>query len=237
MTEEKTPRKEPNSPLTRQEIHHSTNERVHLIAKEFTDGFNFLGHYPKSVTIFGGVRVNENDEYYIMARSLGRRIVKDLNYAVFTGGGPGIMEAANRGAFEAGGESLGLTIELPTEQDNNKYLTKRLDFYYFFSRKTCLYFSAEAYIIFPGGYGTLDEFFELVTLIQTGKIERVPLILVGSEFWKPWDKIIKDQLLGQKMIDENDVDLYKIIDNEDEILDIIRKVPVKNGIKFTHTNN
>ncbi len=221
-------------PLTQKELQETANERVHLIAKEFTDGFNFLSHYPKSVTIFGGVRVSENTEYYKKARSLGARIVTDLKYAVFTGGGPGVMEAANRGAFEAGGKSLGLTIELPHEQDSNMYLTKGLNFYYFFSRKTCLYFSAEAYVFFPGGYGTLDEFFEIITLIQTGKIQKVPLILVGNEFWKPWDEVIKKELLGRGTIDESDTRLYTITDDEDEIIDIIRKAPFRNGIRFNH---
>jgi len=115
-------------------------------------------------------------------------VVKELSYPIFTGGGPGIMEGANRGALEAGGKSFGLTIELPHEQSTNPYLTKHLDFYYFFSRKVCMTFSAEAFIFFPGGVGTLDEFFEILTLVQTGKIEKLPIVLVGVEFWSKLDE-------------------------------------------------
>lgn len=224
----------PTQPLTRQELHDTAIERVSLIAKEFTDGFNFLRRYPKSVTIFGGSHFKEKDPEYEQARSLGDRIATDLNYSVVTGGGPGIMEAANRGAFEAGGQSLGLTIELAHHQIQNDYLTENLNFYYFFSRKVCLSFSAEAYIFFPGGFGTLDEFFEIVTLIQTKKIEEIPIILVGSDFWRPLDELMKKELLSRKTIDREDLRLYKITDDEDEIIQIIRDAPVRNGIKFTH---
>ncbi|MES2213408.1 MAG: TIGR00730 family Rossman fold protein [Patescibacteria group bacterium] len=221
-------------PLTKQEIHDATVARVSAIDKEFNDGFNFMKHYPRSVSIFGGVRIAESDPYYAMARSLGSRIVNELNYSVFTGGGPGIMEAANRGAFEAGGQSLGLTIELPFEQQSNQYLTKFLDFYYFFSRKVCLHFSGEAYVFFPGGFGTFDEFFEILTLVQTGKIEKVPIILFGSEYWNKVDNLIKEILLSRNAIDPTDVHLYKITDNEDEVIEIIRNAPVRNGLKFEH---
>ena len=181
--------------LSRQELHDTAVERVHLITKEFKNGFEFLRDYPKSVTIFGGTHFDENSSYYAKARLLSKRIVNDLQYSIFTGGGPGIMEAANRGAFEVGGNSFGLTIELSHRQIQNKYLTRKLDFYYFFSRKVCLAFSAEAYIFFPGGFGTLDEFFEIITLVQTGKIEKIPIILVGSEFWSPLHDFMKKELL------------------------------------------
>ncbi|OHA92716.1 MAG: Rossman fold protein, TIGR00730 family [Candidatus Zambryskibacteria bacterium RIFCSPLOWO2_02_FULL_39_26] len=218
------------------ELHDTTVDRVSLIAKEFTDGFNFLRHYPKSVTIFGGNHWKEEDLVYIKARSLGARIVNDLKYAVFTGGGPGIMEAANRGAYEAGGDSLGLTIELSHHQIQNSYLTKNLDFYYFFSRKVCLGFSAEAFVFFPGGYGTFDEFFEILTLVQTKKIEYVPIILVGSDFWNPLDEFIKKEMLTRGSIEPEDLQLYKITDDENEIIETIRNAPVRIGIKFTHKN-
>lgn len=241
MTEKKiinTPPKEsPVEILTRQQLHDTAVERVHLISKEFTDAFNFLAKYPKSVTIFGGTRFGENAPEYQMARSVATRISKDLNYSIFTGGGPGVMEAANRGAFEAGGESLGLTIELSNHQIKNNFLTDNLDFYYFFSRKVCMSFSAEAYIFFPGGYGTLDEFFEIVTLVQTKKIEKVPIILVGSYFWKPLDEFLRQQLLGRNTIDAEDLDLYKILDDENEIIEIIKTSPVRNGIQFNHNPN
>ena len=221
-------------PLTRQELHDTANERVHLIAKEFTDGFNFLRHYPKSVTFFGGTRFNESDDYYKKAMNLSRRIVSELGYSILTGGGPGVMEAANRAAFEANGESLGFTIELPQSQMKNPYLTEYLDFYYFFSRKVCLSFSAEAYIFFPGGFGTFDEFFEILTLVQTKKIEKVPIILFGSEFWNNFDVFVRKEMLERGTIDENDLSLYTITDSEDVVLDIIMSAPIRNGIKFNH---
>ena len=219
-------------PLTRHEMHHAAHERISLITKEFAKGFEFIEHYPQSVTFFGGTRFKEDNPYYMKARSISERIVKDLGYSIFTGGGPGIMEAGNRGAFEVGGNSLGLTIELPDEQVVNPYLTKNLGFYYFFSRKVCMTFSAEAFIFFPGGIGTLNEFFEILTLIQTHKIERIPMILVGSDFWNPIDQMMKKELLGRNTIDEEDTKLYTITDDENEIINIIREAPVRNGIKF-----
>ncbi len=221
-------------PLTRKELHDTASDRVSLIAKEFTNGFNFLRHYPKSVTIFGGAHFKETDETYIQARSLASRIVTDLKYAIFTGGGPGVMEGANRGAFESGGQSLGLTIELAHHQIKNPYLTKNIDFYYFFSRKVSLSFSAEAYIFFAGGFGTFDEFFEILTLVQTQKIEKVPIILVGSDFWNPLHELMKKEMLSRGTVEEVDLTLYTITDDENHIIDIIRNAPIHNGIKFTH---
>lgn len=240
MTEKKIinlpPKQSPAEILTRQELHDTAVERVHLIAKEFTDAFNFLRKYPKSVTFFGGSHFKETDKEYAIARSIGAKVAKELQYSVVTGGGPGIMEAANRGAYENGGQSIGLTIELSEHQVKNPYLTDNLDFYYFFSRKVCLSFSAEAYLFFPGGFGTLDEFFEIVTLIQTKKIERVPLILVGCQFWNPLNELMKSELLSRGTIDDEDLTLYHILDDEDEIINVIKNAPVRNGIKFDHKN-
>ena len=224
----------PYKTLTKEELHETASERIHLIAEEFTNGFKFLENYPKSVTIFGGEYFIESDNYYKKACSLTARIAKDLEYSILTGGGPGIMEAANRGAFESGGQSLGLTIELSHKQIQNQYLTKKLDFYYFFSRKVCLSFSAEAYVFFPGGFGTLDEFFEIITLIQTNKIEPVPIILFGSDFWKPIDEMMKANFLARGTIDLQDLALYTITDDENQVLDIIRNAPVHVGVEFEH---
>ena len=224
------------APLTKREIHETAVERVHLISKEFSDGFNFLRNYPKSVTFFGGNLIKETSPYYKKARSLAVRITKELNYAILTGGGPGIMEAANRGAYESNGVSVGLTIELPREQVHNPYLNRYLNFHYFFSRKVCLGFSAEAYVFFPGGFGTFDEFFEILTLVQTGKIESVPIILVGSDFWMPLHKLLAEQMLPLGTIDAEDLDLYTITDDEDQIMDIIRKAPVRNGVDFSRSD-
>lgn len=228
------PKQTPSLPITRKEIHDATAERIELITHEFTRGFAFLKQYPKSVTFFGGTHITEQNKYYIQARSLSALIARELNYTILTGGGPGIMEAANRGAFEEGGESVGLTIELPDAQVTNPYLTNHLNLYYFFSRKVCLSFSAEAYIFFPGGYGTLDEFFEIVTLVQTHKIESVPVILVGKDYWTKLEEFLRNEMLSRGTIDPSDFDLFKITDDENEIIDIIKNAPVRNNIQLTY---
>ena len=219
-------------PITLYEINEDSKKRLSLIAKEFANGFDFVKNYPRSVTFFGSARTKETDEYYKKARKIAGRIVKELHYSVITGGGPGIMEAANRGAFEAGGNSLGLNIELPREQHDNKYLTDKEEFHYFFSRKVCLAFSAEAYIFFPGGFGTLDELLEILTLTQTNKIEKIPIILVGETFWNQFENLTEKLLIEEKMIGKKDVDIYTITDNEDQILGIIKNAPVRLGIKY-----
>lgn len=212
--------------ITRNEIHNASNDRINIITKELRDGFDFIKDYPRSVTIFGGTRFTEGHPYYDKAVSVGGRIVRDLKYSVFTGGGPGIMEGANRGAYNAGGPSLGLTIKLPSEQMTNAYVNRHIDFFHFFTRKVCLSFSAEAYIFFPGGFGTLDEFFEILTLVQTRKIEKVPIILVGSDFWNNLEDFIKKEMLAKGSIEEVDLNLYTITDDEDKIIDIIRNSPI-----------
>ncbi len=198
------------------------------IEKEFKMGFDFIKNYPKSVSIYGSARFKEDSEHYQAARHLAGRIVKELGIAIVTGGSGGIMEAANRGALEAGGDSIGLNIQLPHEQVTNKYLSASLSFYYFFVRKAMLSFAAEAYIFFPGGFGTLDEFFELTTLSQTNKIPRIPLILVGNDYWPPILETIKKNLLeDHKTIDAADLNLFTVTENEDEILELIRKAPMR----------
>lgn len=215
-------------PLTFRELRSSANHRLSTIQTEFKKMFNFLNDHRRSVSFFGSSRTIESDKYYIQARKLSQRIVRELKYAVVTGGGPGIMEAANRGAYEAGGQSIGMNIVLPEGQKSNPYTTAHMTFYYFFVRKVALTFSAEAYLFFPGGYGTLDEFFELINLLQSKKIQHVPLILVGSDYWKDLDLFIKTQLLARhKTISPQDASLYTITDSEDEIIDIIRKSPLR----------
>jgi len=209
----------------------ANKERVQIIKKEFEEGFKFLGNNPLSVSVFGSSRFKENNVFYEHARKLGGKIASELKYSVSTGGGPGIMEAANRGAFEAGGTSLGLTIHLPREQHTNEYLTDKIEFYYFFSRKVCLSFSAEAYVFYPGGFGTLDEFFEIITLVQTQKISSVPIILVGKKYWKKFDKIIKKHLSEKfQTISPEDSKLYTITDDFDQIIEIIKKAPQRDGL-------
>jgi len=214
-------------PFTMQELLEASKERVSRISKEFAAGFEFINHYPKSVTFFGSTRLKEGNKYHQKAMHIAEEISK-LGFTVVTGGGPGIMEAANHGAHNIGGPSLGFNIQLPFEQVLNPYVSESQSFYYFFSRKVALSFSAEAYLYFPGGYGTLDEFFEILTLVQTNKIPKVPIILVGSSFWKPLDKFIREHLFEKyKTIDKKDFSLYKITDDEKEILKIIKKTPMR----------
>jgi uncharacterized protein (TIGR00730 family) len=215
-------------PITTKRIEEIIKKREKTTNKEFHVGYNLIKKYPRSVSILGSARFKEDNTYYKQAQSLSYRIAKELKYAVVTGGGPGIMEAANRGAYEAGGASLGITIKLPKEQGTNKYVTEFAEFEYFFSRKTILFFSAETYVYYPGGFGTMDEFFEIITLIQTKKIPKVPVVLVGKEFWQPLLALIKEELYEDNAtINKDDMELYKIVDSEDEVLEIIKKAPYR----------
>jgi uncharacterized protein (TIGR00730 family) len=216
------------SPLTIRDMATIIKKRTKTVDKEFKAGYELILKHPQSVSILGSARFTEDNIYYKQARSLASRIVKELNYAVVTGGGPGIMEAANRGAYEANGISLGFSIKLPQEQKNNPYLTDYVEFEYFFSRKTLLFFSAETYIYYPGGFGTMDELFEILTRIQTNKIPKTPVILVGREFWTPLLKLIDDKLYHDtNAINLADQDIYKIVDSEDEIIQIIKNAPLR----------
>lgn len=218
----------PKIPLRASQIEKEARRRTDKINKEFLDAFTFIKDNEKSVTFFGSARFKSTNSHYKEARELAGRIAKDLGYAVVTGGGPGIMEGANRGAKEAGGTSIGLAISLPREQNKNKYLTDSMDFYYFFSRKVALSFSAEAYVYFPGGFGTLDEFFEILTLVQTQKIPRVPIILFGKDFWDPLNTFIRKHLYNShKSIDLKDMELYTITDDIEEALRIIKRAPIR----------
>ncbi len=195
--------------------------------EELRQGLDFMETVPKSVTIFGSARTPESNRYYEKARRIAYRIASELQCAVITGGGPGIMEAGNRGAYEANGKSIGMTIILPHEQVNNPYMTDSIPFYFFYNRKTVMRFTSEVYMFFPGGYGTLDELFETLTLVQTGKIEKVPIIIVGEEYWKPMDEFIRKDLQEGHMIGESDPDLYMITDDEDKIIEMIKNAPLR----------
>jgi len=195
--------------------------RVFRIMAEFVEGFETMARVPPGVSVFGSARCGPDDPYYLQAQRLGGELVKQ-GLAVITGGGPGIMEAANKGAFEAGGESVGLNIYLPKEQLANQYQTVSLDFRYFFCRKVMFVKYAVAFVCFPGGFGTMDEFLESMTLIQTGKADRFPVILFGSEFWKP----LLDWMRGVQMerhhyIDAGDLDLCEVTDDVDRTVERI----------------
>jgi uncharacterized protein (TIGR00730 family) len=197
-------------------------ERMKRIDEDFIQAFKLLRDHPDTVTFFGSSVLPPSSKYYRTARELAKRIVKELHLTIVSGGGPGIMEAGNRGAVDAKGDSVGMSIELPKEQVTNKYATHSADFYYFFSRKVALTFTARAYIYFPGGFGTLDELFEIITLKQTGKIPAIPIILVGVDYWSDLQKFIEDVLYKEvHTIDKEDMELYTITDDLDEVLQII----------------
>ena len=194
---------------------HTDPWRVLRIMGEFVQGFDTLADVGKAVTIFGSARVTEDDPMYQAARDLAARLSKE-GFAVITGGGPGIMEAANRGAVEADGQSIGCNIELPFEQGMNQYVEVAVNFRYFFVRKTMFVKYAEAFVIFPGGFGTLDELFEALTLIQTGKIHNFPIVLFGSAYWQGLLEWIKDTLLAEGKVSPDDLKLLAVTDSTEE---------------------
>ncbi len=188
---------------------------------EFIRGFRRLHFIGPCVTVFGSARFDEDHEYYALAREMGR-VLAENGFAVMTGGGPGIMEAANRGAKEGGGVSVGCNIELPMEQEPNKYLDKFVDFHYFFVRKVMLVKYSDAFVVMPGGFGTLDEVFETAVLMQTGKIDHFPIIVMGRRFWDPMRSFIEQSLLANATIDAEDMKLIHLTDDPEEALAIIR---------------
>ncbi len=202
----------------------SMNWRVFRIIAEFIDGFQYIADFKKTVTIFGSTRLIETNRWYAEARKLGKLLAQN-GFAVVTGGGPGIMEAGNRGAVEGGGPSVGLNIQLPQEQRINPYVKRSMGFHYFFTRKLMLTYASEAYVYFPGGFGTLDEFFEMVTLVQTKKIAtHIPIVLVGKEFWQPFAKWIDKELYEKfRTIEKADMKIYDIVNSAEEAFAIIKK--------------
>ncbi len=210
--------------------------RIFRIMAEFVDGWQFLADLKKTVTFFGSAKTEEGNKWYEEARQLGNMLAKD-GFSIITGGGPGIMEAANRGAHEAKeevkesekkniGDSIGLNIKLLFEQRINAFVDKAIAFHYFFVRKVMLSYYAQAYVYFPGGYGTLDEAFELMTLVQTKKVPSIPIIFVGKEYWDPLEKLIKEVVYEKfDAIDREDMDIFKIVDSAEEAYEIIKKAP------------
>ena len=190
--------------------------RIFKILGEFVGGFEFLRRYDAAVTFFGSARCGPQQKMYKEATKLAK-IVSKMGFAVITGGGPGIMEAANKGATEAKGVSVCLNIQLPDEQRINKYVKESHAFHYFFTRKVMLSYASEIYVVFPGGFGTIDELFELLTLVQTRKICPVPLILVGKEYWQPLlDWLENTMYEGYKHIDKADLKIFKLVDSAEE---------------------
>ena len=195
--------------------------RVLRIMAEFVEGFEAMAPVGKAVTIFGSARTRPEDPMYKAAEQTARLLAKG-GFAVITGGGPGIMEAGNKGAFEAGGISCGLNITLPHEQESNRYQTMSLDFHYFYARKVMFVKYASAFICFPGGYGTLDEFFETLTLIQTMKTEPFPILLFGSDYWSGLVDWMRKTLVPH-FIDDEDVDIFRVIDTPQEAVRMVRQ--------------
>jgi len=191
-------------------------ENVLSIAREFWAGFAAVDRIDRpAVSIFGSARIQPDSRAYAAARKVGRRFAKH-GWAVITGGGPGVMEAANRGAKEAGGLSVGFNIELPHEQGSNPYLDISYTFKHFYARKVCFVKPAEGFVIFPGGFGTLDELFEALTLIQTGKAQNFPVVLIGTDYWEEMISWVRGELLADGMISPEDLDLLHAIDDLDE---------------------
>lgn len=201
-----------------------------MIQEEFRKGIDTVKDLGPSVTFYGSARLKEDHPEYIKARHLAYRIGKELGFIIMSGGGAGIMEAANRGASEAGVESIGLTIRLPHEQATNPYVTKKVPFHFFFARQTSMSYTTEVCIFCAGGTGTMYEFFEMLTNLQTGKIGSMPIILYGTEFWNPIKKILEEQFVEKyKTISASDLERFIITDDEDVVLEVIKTSKMRNG--------
>ncbi len=200
--------------------------RLFRIMAEFVEGFDSLAVVKRpAVSIFGSARFEEDHEYYKIARAVGKGL-SEAGYAIMTGGGPGIMEAGNRGAADANGISIGLNIDLPFEQEGNPYANMPLKFKYFFVRKVMLIKYAMAFIAMPGGFGTLDELFEAITLIQTRRIKTFPIVLVGSSYWAGLVDWIRDRMLDAQTIEEDDLHIFQVLDEPEEIIRYIKRTVV-----------
>lgn len=205
--------------------------RAKAYAKDLAEGLKIIRTYPQGVTIFGSARLPQDHKYCQKARELGQKLAQN-GHAVITGGGPGIMEAANHGAYEYGGQSIGLNIALSHEQHPNPYLTNTLQFRYFFARKVMLAMSAKVYVFFPGGLGTMDEVTEITILMQEGKMPKMPVFCFGSSFWRPLDKFYREKMLPLGLISKSDLKIYRLTDDVDEIVAAANKI----GHPLLHTN-
>src|SRR4051795_8458536 len=199
---------------------HTDPWRVLRIQSEFVEGFGLLAELPRAVSVFGSARTPRDHPHYAAGVAIGAALAR-AGYAVITGGGPGAMEAANRGAGEAGGLSVGLGIELPFEQDLNEWVDVGIAFRYFFVRKTMFVKYAQAFVILPGGFGTLDELFEALTLVQTGKVTRFPVVLIGTSYWQGLLDWVRDVMVPSGRISPDDLDLITLTDDLDEVVEVI----------------
>ncbi len=203
--------------------------RIFRIMSEFVEGVEDLAKLGSSVSIFGSARLSPESKHYHMGQAVARALVLQ-GFSVITGGGPGLMEAANKGAMEAGGNSIGLNIDLPHEQKPNPYLTQIIRFRYFFIRKFQFVKHSTAFVILPGGYGTMDEFFEAMTLIQTMRIPRFPVYMMGSDYWKGLIEWIRNTMLAEGAIEEADLDLFRISDDPEKVAADIRRWVDEHGV-------
>lgn len=214
-------------------LYGENNEETKLcmIQEEFRQGIDLIQDLTPSVTFYGSARLENDHPSYLQAEHLAYRIAKELGYNILSGGGGGIMEAVSKGGFEGGGKAVGLTIRLPHEQVTNKYVTNEIPFYFFFARQVSMSYATEVCVFCPGGFGTLDELFEMLTLQQTEKIGRIPIILLGKEFWQPLEDIIENMLVDKyHTVSESETKLYTITDDEDEILKIISESRLRDGM-------
>jgi uncharacterized protein (TIGR00730 family) len=209
---------------------HTDPWRVLRIQAEFVEGFGLLAELGQAVSVFGSARTPATSAEYACAEEIGAGLAR-AGYAVITGGGPGVMEAANKGASKAGGVSVGLGIELPMEQGLNEYVEIGLEFRYFFVRKTVFVKYSQAFVVLPGGFGTLDELFEAVTLVQTGKITKFPIVLVGSAYWSGLRQWIQDTMLAEGKISPTDPDLLKVVDDPAEVVQVILDAHSQNSAR------
>jgi len=201
-----------------------------MIQEEFREGIDATKDLGPSVTFYGSARLKPDHPEYIRAYKLAYRIAKELDYVTISGGGKGIMEAASKGASDAGGKVLGMTIRLPHEQATNEYVTKEVPFHFFFARQVSMQYTTEACIYCAGGTGTLYEFFEMLTHLQTGKIGLIPIILFGTEFWNPIKKMMEEVLVEKyKTINKNDIDRFIVTDDEDLVLEIVKNSKMRTG--------
>ena len=206
------------------EIRTNDSWSLFKVMSEFVSGYEKLSSIGPCISIFGSARTKSNHPTYVLTTEIAKAVSK-LGYGVITGGGPGIMEAANKGANEVGGISVGLNINLPMEQESNKYIDKDklIDFQYFFVRKVMFVKYAQGFIVMPGGVGTLDELFESFTLLQTSKIDKFPIILVGRDYWKGLIDWIKEKLLGQNNISHEDLKLFEVVDTVEEVIECLNR--------------